>query len=237
MSVEELETRIKSLENQIKHMEDLETKIRRLEDIDEIKRLQRIYGFYVEHWMAEDIIDLFADGEDTELWLAAGKFRGKEAVAHFFRHGTGKEMPHNTNPEFLFQLMQLSGVVDVNPDGKTAQGRWYGFGANAFPAEGGKVNPGWINGVYEIDYVKEDGKWKFKRVHWCMIFRAPWTEGFVDPEKKDNSKHDRPYQENENPLLKPSGVPEDTLYPSGFVCPFHYNNPISGRKPITSIKD
>jgi hypothetical protein len=217
MKVKELEAEIKILKN----------KIERMEDIEEIKKLQRIYGFYVEHWMAEDIIDLWADGEDSELWLAAGIFRGKEAVARFFRHGIEGELPYDSNPEFLFQLMQLSGVVHVDPDGKTAKGRWYGFGANAFP-EGGKVNPGWANGVYEVNYVKENGKWKFKRIHWCMIFRAPWTEGFVDPDKKDNSKHDRPYQEN--PALKPTGAPEETLYPSGFICPFHYENPISGRK-------
>jgi hypothetical protein len=66
-----------------------------------------------------------------------------------------------------------------------------------------------------------------------MIFRAPWTEGFVDPEKKDNSKHDRPYQEEENPALKPNGAPEETLYPSGFICPFHYENPVSGRRTFT----
>ena len=107
MKTEELEAKVKALEDKIQSMGDLTTKIQRLEDIDEIKKLQRIYGFYVEHWMAEDIIDLFADGEDTELWLAAGKFRGKETVAHFFRHGTGKEIHYNTNPEFLFQLMQL----------------------------------------------------------------------------------------------------------------------------------
>ena len=232
MKVEELEAKIKVLENKMQSMGDLEAKIQKLEDIDEIKKLQRIYGYYVEHWMAEDIIDLFADDDDTELWLADGKFRGKEAVTHFFRHGTGKEHPFNTNPEFLFQLMQLSGVVDVSPDGKTAQGRWYGFGANAFPMEGGKVNPGWINGVYEIDYVKEGGKWKFKKAHWSMIFRAPWTEGFVDQDKKDNSKHDRPYYDRENPALQPTRVPEETLYPSGYICPFHYDNPVSGRKTL-----
>jgi hypothetical protein len=232
MKVEELEAKIKVLENQVQNLGDLQAKIQKLEDIEEIQKLQRIYGFYVERWMAEDIIDLFADGEDSELWLAAGKFKGKEAITHFFRHGTGKPFPYTPDPEFLFQLMQLSGVVDVNPDGKTAKGRWYGFGANAFPVKGGKVNPGWVNGVYEVNYVKEDGKWKLKKVHWSMIFRAPWTEGFVDPAKKDNSKHDRPYQEKENPALRPTGAPQETLYPSGYICPFHYANPISGRKTI-----
>jgi hypothetical protein len=219
MNIEELAAEVKALR----------AKLQTLEDIEEIKKLQRAYGFYLEHWMAEDLVDLFADGEDTALWVAAGKYQGKEAVSRFFRHGNEKEL-RISKAEFLHQVMQLSGIVHVNTDGKTASGRWYGFGANAFPMEGGKINPGWMDGVYEVNYVKEDGKWKLKKVHWCSTFRAPWTEGFVDPARKDNSKKDRPYQENPN--LRPTGSPEDTLYPSGFICPFHFANPVSGRKTV-----
>jgi len=210
-------------------VEALEKEVQRLKDIDDIKTLQRAYGFYLEHWMAEDLIDLFADGEDSELWIAAGKFHGKESISRLFRYGN-EEKFRISRSEFLHQVMQLSGIVHVNPDGKTARGRWYGFGANAFPVEGGKVSPGWMDGVYEVHYIKEEGKWKLKKVHWCMTFRAPWTEGFVDPAKKDNSRQDQPYQEN--PVLKPTGAPEDTLYPSGYICPFHFENPVSGRKTI-----
>ncbi len=192
MKVEELEAKVKILEN----------KIRTLEDTEEIKKLQRAYGFYLEHWMAEDIIDCFADGPDTELLVAAGHYVGKENIRDFFHHGRkGIEARKAENGEFLHQVMQLSGVVHVAPDGKTAQGRWYGFGANAFPAPGGKVNPGWMNGVYEVDYIKQNGVWRMKKVHWCMTFHAPWGESFVDPERRQDQRIDRPYQRN--PALKP----------------------------------
>ena len=45
-----------------------EEKVRNLQDIEEINRLQRAYGFYIEHWMSQEIIDLFAD--DVSLTLA-----------------------------------------------------------------------------------------------------------------------------------------------------------------------
>jgi len=124
--------------------------------------------------------------------------------------------------------MQLAGVVHIGPDNQTAKGRWYGFGANAMLMPGNKVNPGWANGVYEVDYVKQNGKWKIKKLRWCMIFRATWTEGFIPHERKDNTVQDRPYDKNSP--LKPNGEPEETLYASGFICPFHFANPISGRK-------
>ncbi|OGO31745.1 MAG: hypothetical protein A2Z29_06300 [Chloroflexi bacterium RBG_16_56_11] len=221
MNVKELEAKVKALEGRIQTMEDIE----------EIKKLQRAYGFYLEHWMAEDIIDCFADGPDTVLLVAAGEYRGKENIRDFFHHGrTVIESRKSDNPEFLHQVMQLSGVVHVDPDGKTAKGRWYGFGANAFPAGGGKINPGWMNGVYEIEYVKQDGRWRLKKVHWCMTFHAPWGESFVDPARRLDLRIDRPYKRN--PALKPDGGPEETLYPSGFICPFHFDNPGTGRKAI-----
>jgi hypothetical protein len=217
-----------NVEELVAKVEYLEKKVQRLEDVDEIKKLQRAYGFYLEHWMAEDLIDLFADGPDSELLVAAGDYKGKESIRRFFHHGVENvEVRKSDNPEFLHQVMQLSGVVDVDPNGTTAKGRWYGFGANAFPAEGNKINPGWMNGVYEVDYIKQNGIWKLKKVHWCMTFHAPWGESFVDPQKRMDKKIDRPYQRN--PELRPTGAPEETLYPSGFICPFHFDNPVSGR--------
>lgn len=219
---------IKELEAKVKILED---KIRTLEDTEEIKKLQRAYGYYLEHWMAEDIIDCFADGPDTELLVAAGHYIGKENIRNFFHHGRkGVEVRKAESPEFLHQVMQLSGIVHVAPDGRTAQGRWYGFGANAFSAPGGKINPGWMNGVYEVEYIKQDGRWRMKKVHWCMTFHAPWGESFVPAEKRFDQKIDRPYKRNPN--LKPDGAPEETLWPSGFICPFHFDNPGTGRKAL-----
>lgn len=221
MTVKELEVKIKILEN----------KVRTLEDIEDIKKLQRAYGYYLEHWMAEDIIDLFADGPDTELRVAAGHYRSKESIRDFFHHGRkGIEMKKSENPEFLHQVMQLSGVVNIDPDGQTAKGRWYGFGANAFPQTGDGINPGWMNGVYENEYLKQDGKWKIKKIHWCMTFHCPYTIGWVEPSRRVDVKMDRPYKRNPN--LKPEGAPEETLYPSGFICPFHFKNPVSGRQTV-----
>jgi hypothetical protein len=230
--VEELETKLKTLED----------KIRTLEDIEAIKKLQRAYGYYLEHWMAEDIIDCFADSLDTELLVAAGRYVGKDNIRHFFHHGSKSAMlttnsapasqlnRREANNDFLHQVMQLSGIVHVAPDGKTAQGRWYGFGANAFPTPDNKINPGWMDGTYEMDYVKQDDRWRFKKVHWCMTFHAPWGLSFVPEERRMDQRIDRPY-ENRG-ALEPVGAPENTLWPSGFICPFHFDNPATGRQRL-----
>jgi hypothetical protein len=233
MTMEEIEARIRALEdkNQVLERKNqaLEKKVQTLEDIEAIKKLQRAYGYYIEHWMVEDLNDLFADGEDVSLLVAAGEYRGKEAIKRFGHHGKENVvMEKAENREFLHQVMQLCGVVHVDPDGKTAHGRWYGFGAHRLLAEGGGTMPGWMNGVYENDYVKQDGIWKLKKVHWCMTFHSPWS----DPTKRVMPRLDRPYERSE--AMRPSGPPEETQWPSGYICPFHFKNPVSGRKTIVS---
>jgi hypothetical protein len=84
MTIEELEEKVEMLENII----------RTLEDIECIKKLQRAYGYYLEHWMAEDIIDLFSDSQEVCLSVAAGEYRGKESIRRFFRHGNATLRNH-----------------------------------------------------------------------------------------------------------------------------------------------
>jgi hypothetical protein len=48
MNLQEMETRIKELEKQVQ----------KLRDIEDIQRLQKSYGYYLQHWMYEEIIDL-----------------------------------------------------------------------------------------------------------------------------------------------------------------------------------
>jgi hypothetical protein len=223
-TVEELEERVKTLEAKLSSLEGLEAKVQILEDTEAIQKLQKAYGYYLEHMMVEDIVELFADGEDVELWVTAGKFKGKDAISRLY-HYIGDSFPSS---EFLHQLMQLSGIVHVNPDGITANGRWYGFGANALPLKGGKINPGWMNGVYETEYLKQNGIWKIRKLRWSMTFRASWTESFVEPSRRDDSVMDRA----ENRDLQISDKAEETRYPSGFICPFHFENPVSGRRTI-----
>ncbi|MEM1539331.1 MAG: nuclear transport factor 2 family protein [Candidatus Bathyarchaeia archaeon] len=222
MGSEELEARIKVLEDRVKA---LEQQVRVLRDIEEIKRLQRAYGYYLERWMSEDLIDLFSDSPEATLKIAAGEFRGKESIARFFRGGGTKEdvyKQRTANPYFFHQVMQLSPIIDVDPDGKRAWGRWYGFGFNALADPTGRISPNVMNGVYEVEYVKEDGKWKLLKVHWCMKFNAP-VDKWTDPSKYLLPKH--------HPLpFKPDGEGETRgIYPSAFILPFHYKNPVTGK--------
>ena len=109
---------------------ELEARLRTLEAIEEIKKLQRAYSYYLEHWEGQHVVELFSDGPNVSVDIGKGVYKGQEGIKQFFLMG---KVP----PEFLHVLMPISGIVDIDPGGNTAKGRWYGFGCYAFP-RGGK---------------------------------------------------------------------------------------------------
>ena len=218
MNTRELEATVKTLQEQVKTLQE---QTQALRDIEEIKKLQRAYGYYLENWMTDEVADLFSDRPDTVLLVHAGEFRGMEGVKRFFRpRGEDKG---RRRPEFFHQVMQLSPIIDVAADGKTAKGRWYGFGANATPVKDG-VFQGWMNGVYENEYIKENGKWKIWKLGWYMYFFAPYFKGWVAPERQC----DKDFQ-HQPPQLNPDGPSLDTFYPAPFICQPHFNHPVTGK--------
>ena len=208
MNVEELEARLEVLEKQV----------RTLQDIEEIKTLQKAYGYYIEHWMAQEIIDLFADGPDVSLTLAAGTYLGKEGIRRYFE---------NIKPtaDFLHQVMQLSGIVNVDPDGKTAKGRWYGYGAIAIPSSTG-VRESFMSGIYGCEYIKEDGTWKIKKLRFDLHYTATPARGWVRPEQA--ATIDPQYV----PTMLEADIPRtfNPRYPSGYIFPFHYKHPVTDKE-------
>ena len=217
MTVEELEKTVQELKEQVKTLRGQTT---RLQDVEEIKKLQRAYGYYLENWMTDEVADLFSDSPETVLLVHSGEFRGKEGVRRFFQP-RGEDRGRR-RPEFFHQVMQLSPIIDIAPDGERAWGRWYGFGANASPVSDG-VFQGWMNGVYENEYIKENGKWKILKLGWHMYFFAPYFKGWVSPERQC----DKNFQ-HQPPDLSPDGPSPDTFYPAPFICPFHFAHPVAG---------
>ena len=163
MDTAAMESRLKSLEEQVKAQEK---KITLLEDIEAIKRLQKAYNYYVEHMLGDAIIDCFSDSPDVVLDWLEGKWLGKEGVKKYFARVASGDAP----PGFSHQLMPTAGLITVAPDGKTAKGRWYVFGG-IFWSDRGKVSGGSLtSGIYEMGYIKEDGVWKMFSIKWVIPY-------------------------------------------------------------------
>jgi hypothetical protein len=215
MNTAELEARIAALEEQV---EEQHKEIRRLGDIEAIKKLQKAYGYYVEHVMWREIIDCFSDSPDVCLDWLEGKYLGKVGVRKYF------ERMESMPPEFMHQVMQIAGIVDIEPDGKTAKGRWYAFGGIFLPREDG-MRRSFVTGIYELVYIKEDGVWKILSLKWVIPYAVRIAEGWALPEDVN-----RPYLAGEFKGPEPDIDIDrnDGRYLSGYIFPFHYNHPVTG---------
>ena len=69
MESEELEVKVKQLE---KTVEKLEKRVQTTEDIEAIKKLHRAYGYYLEHWQEDEIVELFSHNPDVSVEIYSG---------------------------------------------------------------------------------------------------------------------------------------------------------------------
>jgi hypothetical protein len=202
---------------------DLETQVaaakaevQRLKDVDGLENLAGIYGHYVDKSRHDDVADLFAPDGVVEI-LGRGVFIGQDRVRQYMRNLT----PGNVGPRdgSLFNHMHLQPVIDVAPDGKTAYVRsrlFVMFGIM-------NVNAQWGDGIYENVFVKQNGIWKLDYLHGYQTFYTNYEDGWAKKASAIFAPYDR------LPPDRPQSVPYDP-YPAAFVPPFHYVNPVSGRR-------
>ena len=231
MNVEELEAKVQELEKKV-------VSLQRLQDIEDIKKLQKAYGYYLMNWLHEELIDCFSKSPETVLEWPQGTFTGTDGPRNFFGNINTKR-----DPEFMHQMMQISGIISIEPDADRAKGRWWGFGAMAIPAGSMEV-PGGEGvdqaigcGIYEMEYIREDGIWKILKLKWVPVYGGTLEEGWVKPERR--SKPDKaPINSRGFPeSWHPDGGPDPVTwnYPSGHILPFHFNHPVTGKE--TSEKE
>jgi hypothetical protein len=197
-------------------LKELEARIQIQEDIEAIRKLQYAYGYYLQHWQEDEIKGLFSIEAVIDM---DGFYTGKSGIEEFFSYQNSSSTTNEkAPPEFLNQNMPLCGIIDVDTSGKTAKGRWYGFGVYALPS-GGKYQAQFRSGIWENEFIKEDGKWKFKRLHYSLTFACPYEDGWVKtPNLQGIPRQGKPPRSPNN---------HSAPYPSGYIEPYHYKNPVT----------
>jgi len=195
----------------------LAQEVQLLEDEHELENLQRIYGFYVDKHMWHQVADLFTEDGTLEIG-GRGVFKGKDRVLEYLQV-LGPEGPQEG---LLYEHTQMQPVIDVAPDGKTAKARWRAFIQVGNWHQGSR----WGMGIYENDYVKEDGVWKIDHLHAYFVMYTPYDKGWGVEAQPNTKPGDRIEPD------APPSVPHET-YPTIFVPPFHYENPVTGRPVYT----
>jgi hypothetical protein len=198
----------------------LERDIARLDDVNAIKKLQRVYGFYTDKQLWSEAASLFAADGTIEVG-GSGVYVGPERIRNFLLLN-GPESPQ---PNRLFDHMQLQPIVHVAPDGQTAQGRWHVFAQEAVHGEYAH----WGLGVLENEYVKEGGVWKIRSHHFFTTMYTPYEAGWA----KEAIPNSGPSAEL--PPDRPPTIAYEA-YPKSFVVPFHYENPVTAAAPRGGVE-
>jgi len=87
--------------------------------------------------------------------------------------------------------------------------------------------------IYEMDYIKEDGVWKIWKLR--LLMHYAYTNGKT-PQGPPETKETKGKAAPPPPKLNPDEWAEyDTEYPSGYIYPFSFVHPVTG-KPSTEAK-
>ena len=163
---------------------ELTHRLAMVEDQAAIRRLHNAYGYYTDYNRAEDIAELFTD--DAEIIFLSGIYRGKEGARrlygdwfrNFFTGG-----PTGPVYGFLLDHYHMQDIITVAPDRQTAKGRFRAilFGGNHESRSycpPGLPDQFYEAGMYENDYVREDGVWKIKRLDYVVQWQADYDKGW-----------------------------------------------------------
>ena len=196
-------------------------RLQSIEDIQAIDRLQKIYGYYLCNRDTNNIIDLFSENTESIEIGDHGVFKGKEGVKRYFFEGLGETGQPGLPPGGMRFHMQHQGVVTIDPGNRTAKGRWYLVMIMARPArKGGPVKSILGHGVYENEFIKEDGVWKFKKVHCSIHYCSPIGEGWTEI-ANIHEEGSLPGRDADPTFHHP--------YPELQILPYHFKNPVTGK--------
>jgi len=195
-----------------KRMADLAARAQRLSDEIAITNLQHAYGYYVDRKMWDDVADLFATDGTMETGLQ-GVYVGRTSI----RRGLGRA---GLAEGEINDHIHLQTIVTVSPDGGTARAR--GTDLGMIGTTGGRAL--WSQSIYENEFVKQGGVWKFKAMHVYPRFIVDGEKGWA----KDAQPAPGPSRE-----FPPDRPPTETyeIYPRFSIAPLHFDHPVTGRPP------
>jgi SnoaL-like domain len=192
---------------------DLQRRAQALRDIDDIKRLQRAYGYYIDAGQWDQVADLFSRTATLEIGLD-GVFRGQDRVRQYFRAVGGEHV--GLAPGQVNQYLQLMPVINLTPDGQHAKGTWRAVILAGQPDKGAW----WGEGPYENEYVKENGVWKISALHWYQTLMTPYGQGGWAQNRDANGAH------YIGASLTPDAPPTQQykVWPGVYVPHFHFKD-------------
>ncbi|MCC7463177.1 MAG: nuclear transport factor 2 family protein, partial [Gammaproteobacteria bacterium] len=186
-----------------------------VEDRASIENLQTAYGYYLATLLWDDLAALFAENGTIEIALR-GVYVGRASV----RRNLDLYGQAGLDAGVLHNHMQFQMVIHVAGEGRSARLR-----SRAFSMMGNfRRNAMWMGGIYENQFVKVGDRWMFLHDQVINTYFATYETGW-----KDLAQRAPPGITASNPPDRPPSITFE-MYPKNYLVPFHYANPVTGRR-------
>ena len=159
MTLEEMEKKLKEMKERL---QEAEGRIRVNEDIEQIKKLHNRYVNALTFIEWANVIDCFAEDSSVDVQFG-GLIKGKAKIAKFFREMLPKI---HIGKEGIFVIHP-----QITVDGDRAKGNWLMY--IMYADHRTWQSRYWIQGIYDAEYVKVNGIWKFSYLQWRPRLEPP----------------------------------------------------------------
>jgi len=182
------------------------------------------------------VADLFSNSPDAYVQFLGGRYRGKEGIQRLYVQRFGGFFVGGRNGPvhgFLLDHPQMQGIVDVNPEGTHAQARFRSMMQAGIHVSQAKTHPRgvtqwWEGGLYENEYIKEDGVWRIFRLRYFPFWHADFEHGWAYKVHGFVPFPTKTFPEDPNGPDELFAPELCAMWPDTRVVPFHYKHPVTG---------
>jgi len=139
------------------NLEELEKRVRAIEDLEEIKKLHREYMSCLDNIQFEKALDFFTEDAEVEVRFS-GVMKGKENFSKIYLGTLSQRKERHDG--------HLVGQPVITIDGDTAKGHWIVYMFFSVPTIE------WVQGRHDCEYVKENGEWKFSKLKFARTLAS-----------------------------------------------------------------
>jgi hypothetical protein len=132
-------------------IEELEKRVKAIEDLEEIKKLHQNYINLMDNLQYEEVLDIFTEDGTAEV-RSSGVKRGRKGLAEIYIEGLAKR--RGTLRDVGHMVIE----PDITVAGSTAEGTWLIYMLFSRPTIQ------WVQGKAQCEYRKENGKWKISKL-------------------------------------------------------------------------
>ncbi len=151
--------------------ETIERRLRRLEDVEQIRVLKARYCDRCDAgYDADGIAALMTDDAVWDGGATFGVFEGREAIREHFRNASRRVS--------IARHQVMNPMIEV--EGDDATGQWLLFQPCTVAAAGATDRAVWLAATYRDRYRRVDGRWLISATVIDVAFFTPYDRGWVE---------------------------------------------------------